>query len=103
MTIIDRKIIFQEKLTLENTQNDQNIVIKICVGTSCFVNGSQTLLNSIIDYIEKHELNEKVSIKASFCLEKCDQGPNIIIGDEVITHCSLDVIISKLKSKLGMQ
>lgn len=88
---------------MENTQNDQNVEIKICVGTSCFVNGSQTLLNSIIDYIDKHDLQEKVAIKASFCLEKCDQGPNIIIGDEVITHCTFDVILSKLRAKLQPQ
>jgi NADH-quinone oxidoreductase subunit G len=95
-----RKRILQDELTLVKTKNDKNLEIKICVGTSCFVNGSQTLLNNIINYIDKNELNENVIVKASFCLEKCDKGPSVTINDEIIHHCTTELAIATMKTKL---
>jgi NADH-quinone oxidoreductase subunit G len=29
-----------------------------------------------------------VNVSASFCFERCDRGPTIRIGDEIIEHCT---------------
>jgi len=90
-----------DKIPSEEPGNDKHVKIKICIGTSCFVNGSQALLNGIYEYIDQQGIDDNVEIKATFCLEQCDKGPNIIINDEIINHCSLDMITSKLKAILG--
>jgi NADH-quinone oxidoreductase subunit G len=95
-----KKPIQDEEVTPIKIKSAKNIKIKVCIGTSCFVNGSQTLLNNIIDYIDQNELNENVNVKATFCLAECDKGPNITINGEVMNHCTTNMVISNLKSRL---
>ena len=81
-------------------KEDANVEVKVCVGTSCFVNGSQALLNDIINYIDEKGLKNYVNVKATFCLEKCDKGPSVTIGEELLHHCTLDMAVDSLHKKL---
>ena len=64
--------------------------VSVCVGTGCYVRGSQDLLNGLIRHIEDHGLAGAVNVKASFCFENCDKGPTVRIGQTIIDKCSLD-------------
>ena len=72
------------------------IEVAICFGTSCFVRGAQTLLKELTDYIDKNELNRKVNIKATFCLERCDKGPVIRVGGKIIEKCTLEKAVQEI-------
>jgi NADH-quinone oxidoreductase subunit G len=64
--------------------------VRVCVGTSCYVRGSQALLNGMIRRIDELGLSGKVQVRASFCLEQCNQGPTVRIGPRVLHHATLE-------------
>lgn len=72
------------------------VEVAICFGTSCFVRGAQALLKELTDYIDKNELNRKVNIKATFCLERCDKGPVIRVGGKIIEKCTLEKAVQEI-------
>ena len=96
----NRKRILQDEIRLVSSKAEANVEVKVCVGTSCFVNGSQALLNEIINYIDDKGLKNYVTVKATFCLEKCDKGPSVTIGDDILHHCTLDMAVKTLQSNL---
>lgn len=74
--------------------------ISICFGTSCFLKGAQNLLRELTNYIEDNKLNQDVNIKATFCLERCDKGPVIRVGERIIEQCTLDKAVKEINKQL---
>jgi NADH:ubiquinone oxidoreductase subunit E len=66
--------------------------IAVCVGTSCYLKGSYNLLQRLLELAKEHNVQDRVSIGATFCLERCSQGPNIRINDEVVSGATEDKI-----------
>ena len=62
--------------------------VNVCAGTNCFLKGSQHILHELLDQVEKENLQDKVSISASFCFEKCDHGPTVSVDGNKIQHCT---------------
>lgn len=57
------------------------VEVYICVGSSCHLRGSYHIIKTFQDLIKKHHLEEKVELKASFCLGNCTQGVSVKIGE----------------------
>lgn len=62
--------------------------IYVCIGSSCHLKGSYDIISLFKENIEKHKLEDKVNLKASFCLGKCTSGVSVKINDEIITGVS---------------
>jgi NADH:ubiquinone oxidoreductase subunit E len=80
------------------------IQIRICHGTSCFLNGSQTLINKIKE--ETGVIPGQTTRDGNFsyeivpCMGGCNNGPVININGEFYTHIKaeqLPELIKKLK------
>jgi NADH-quinone oxidoreductase subunit G len=54
--------------------------VKVCVGTSCYLRGAREVLRRFSEEIEANRLEEQVDLSAAFCLEHCDQGPNVVVN-----------------------
>ena len=54
--------------------------VKVCVGSNCFHKGSRYILRRFADEIEAHGLEDKVDLRAVFCMEQCDRGPGVTIN-----------------------
>ncbi len=76
--------------------------VSICFGTGCFIRGSQKLLSQLTQFISQNKLEDKVTLGATFCFEKCDRGPVVKIGDELITHCTRLKAVEALTQKLHL-
>ena len=50
------------------------MVVKVCVGSACYVKGSHIIVKSLESLIAEHRLADKVELKASFCLGRCTQA-----------------------------
>lgn len=74
--------------------------ISVCVGTSCYLKGSQDLLHKLIDHVDDNNLQEKVDIKATFCLEQCDRGPSVTINGNTLEKCTLEKACQVMDSEL---
>lgn len=60
--------------------------IYVCVGSSCHLNGSYDIIELMKEAIKKNNLEDKVVLKATFCLNKCGNcGVNVKVNDEIIT------------------
>jgi len=58
--------------------------IYICVGSSCHIKGSYQIIKAFQNYVEKYALEEKVVLKASFCLGHCTKGVSVKVEDDFI-------------------
>ena len=95
-----RSRIKDETLELING-SDKKIKVNVCVGTSCYLKGSQDILHTLIRQVEEKNLQNQVEVQATFCLEKCGHGPNVSVDDDVISHATTGKIMSAIESKLG--
>ena len=80
--------------------NDGKINIGVCIGTNCFMRGSQDILKKIMNYVLDRKLSGLVEIKPSFCMENCGEGPNVAIGKKIISKATIDVVLKELENQL---
>lgn len=57
--------------------------VYICVGSSCHLKGSYQIMKIFQEIIKGKNLENKVELKASFCLGNCTNGVSIKVGDEI--------------------
>ncbi len=58
--------------------------VALCIGTSCFTQGSYELLQTMMAEAEKPGLADRVNFRATFCMEDCAHGPSVSVnGTEV--------------------
>ena len=58
----------------------------VCIGSSCHLKGSYNVIQTLQQIIETQHLHEKVNLKATFCIKKCDNdGIGIMIEDKHYT------------------
>ena len=84
----NRKRISDEGIALSDSNGNGSLEVNVCFGTGCFLKGSQKLLHDVLEHIRQNGLNDMVNVSASFCFERCDRGPTIRVGEEVIERCT---------------
>lgn len=96
-------ITFYSRFTLE-PKGKYNI--SVCLGTACFVKGSQAILDRLKDRlkIEEGKTTEdgKFSIDTTRCVGACGIAPVFTVNNEVYGHATvkkLDEVINELEKK----
>jgi NADH:ubiquinone oxidoreductase subunit E len=64
------------------------ITVTVCVGSSCHIKGAREMITRFNDFLTKEGLEKKVELKGSFCMERCGEGINWMIGDETLSSPS---------------
>jgi NADH-quinone oxidoreductase subunit G len=98
----NRKRISDEEMALSNAMGDNNLEVNVCFGTGCFLKGSQKLLHDVLEHIRQNNLNDMVNVSASFCFERCDRGPTIRVGEEVIERCTPQMAMEIIDRETGI-
>jgi NADH-quinone oxidoreductase subunit G len=76
--------------------------VKVCVGTNCYLKGSQDLLHKLTAHVQEDaKLKDSVEVRATFCLEQCGQAPNVMVGDEVVCKADFDKVKAALDKKVS--
>ena len=71
------------------------IELAICVGSSCHLKGSRDVIEALRGEILKNGLEDKVELKAAFCLGHCGQGGVCVkVGDKVISGLTSEKVPS---------
>lgn len=81
------------------------MVITVCVGSSCHVRGSHEIIQRYSEIIAEYRLKDQVSLRGSFCMERCTEGVNMDIDGEPLSAHNLkeaeqifhDKVLSKLR------
>lgn len=63
-----------------------NVTVEVCVGTCCFQQGAYETMQKLNKLLRANELEGAVELKATFCFEKCGQGPNIAVNGKLVEN-----------------
>ena len=96
-----KKRIQDTQIPLVRGTGKAKVTVKVCVGTSCFIRGSQALLGEVLRRVESEGFMNEVDVAATFCAEKCNKGPTVHIGDKTITKATADLVLEEVKYRLG--
>ena len=55
--------------------------ITVCIGSSCHIKGSRSVIEQLQYLIAENKLGDKVELAGTFCMGKCQQGVCVTIGD----------------------
>lgn len=62
------------------------IVVKVCVGSSCFLKGSSDIVQMLENKVSEAKLEDEVVLVGSFCAGKCNRvGVTVTANDDVYT------------------
>ena len=61
------------------------LLITICVGSSCSLRGSDDLASEFQRLIEKENLEGLVDIVGAFCMDTCDKGVSVKVGERAFS------------------
>ncbi|NTU66419.1 MAG: hypothetical protein HGB08_00680 [Candidatus Moranbacteria bacterium] len=78
--------------SLIGTKKDSDIVIKICSGTNCTVQGSSCLIAEVEKYFgikAGDEFNPKVRLEVISCLGRCGEGPIMMVNGRIYTKVTV--------------
>lgn len=63
------------------------LTVEVCVGSSCFLRGSEKVVQAFQDLIEKN-CPGKVILKGNFCMGRCTGGVTVKIGETYFSAVS---------------
>jgi NADH-quinone oxidoreductase subunit G len=102
-----RRRIADESLPLMQSQGDDKLKVSVCLGTNCYLKGSQEVLNGVLRHAEQNGLEGRIDVRAGFCFEKCETGPTVMIDGEHVCSCTaakaIEVINSRIESETPAQ
>ncbi|KYH34319.1 formate dehydrogenase subunit gamma [Clostridium tepidiprofundi DSM 19306] len=66
------------------------VTIEVCVGSACHLRGSYNVINAFKEIIDKRKLNDKVEIKAAFCLGNCTRPVSVRVDEGEVQSVNED-------------
>ena len=78
----------------------QSYNIEICLGSSCFSRGNREVVQIIRDFLRKNHLDDKVVLRGARCMNRCSEGPFIIINGKTFTSIGAQDIEKILEKEL---
>lgn len=95
-----RRRMHEADISLLDGEGADRLPVKVCVGTGCFMRGSQDLLEALVDLVDERQLANHVDVQATFCFENCDAGPNVQVGEHHIEQAGFEDVVDALDEHL---
>ncbi len=51
--------------------------------------------------MEEEGLTELVDVSATFCSERCDKGPTVQVGEEILTHADTEKVMGLVRPRIA--
>ena len=77
--------------------------ITVCIGSSCHIKGSRSVVEQLQYLIAENNLGDKVDLGGTFCMGKCQQGVCVTVDDaffSVTPDTVTDFFEKEVKAKL---
>ncbi len=75
------------------------MIVTVCIGSSCHLKGSRAVVTELQRLIGENNLNDKVELKATFCMNNCEQGVCVTV-DGVLFSVSPDTVEGFFKDEI---
>jgi NADH-quinone oxidoreductase subunit G len=85
-----RRRVADDAFPLFDSTASKKVQVNVCLGTSCFLRGSEKILRGLMRHAEENGLEKVVDIRGHFCLEQCDNGPGVEVNGERVEQCTLE-------------
>ncbi len=72
----------------------------LCMGSACHQMGVYEVLPKLQQLIKDHQLEDRITLKGSFCLEICSSGITMRFRDHNFTNISPQNIEEKFKTEI---
>lgn len=60
------------------------VFVQVCVGSSCYLKGSQEIVDLLESAVAEHHLEDDVVLSGSFCIGKCNRvGVTVQVDDDI--------------------
>lgn len=89
------------RLAEQKKESTDTLQVKICLGTNCFLKGSEKIMSDITKYVESKNLDKTVEIKPVFCFEKCAKSPNVMVGEKLISGATTEKVIEVVEKEIN--
>ncbi|MEN6469302.1 MAG: [FeFe] hydrogenase, group A [Smithella sp.] len=89
-TTYKRRSMRVQDIKEEEVASGPVVDVGVCIGTNCYIKGSWKLLEGLAAELRKRGLAERFRVKARFCTGQCEGGPNVAIGNKIISVDHLD-------------
>ena len=75
--------------------------VSVCLGTNCYLKGSQDVLNGVLRHAEQKRVWRTVSMCARASASRnARHGPTVMIDGEHMHHCTADKAIEEINSRI---
>jgi len=74
--------------------------VTVCVGSSCHIKGARDLIERFNSLLKEHQLDSMIELKGSFCMERCGEGVNWQIDDELYTSSDVENAVEIFREKI---
>jgi NADH:ubiquinone oxidoreductase subunit E len=78
----------------------RKVTVTVCVGSSCHIKGARNVIMRFNELLKEQNLEDKVELKGSFCMERCGEGINWQIDDEPLTSSNVDDAVSTFNERI---
>lgn len=69
----------------KSDKKDDALVIKVCCDSKCSDKGSRELRKKLKKLVEDRDLEDRVKVKKTDCLDECSDGPAAKAGKKTVT------------------
>ena len=60
------------------------LFVEVCVGSSCYLKGSQDIVELFEKSVQEHRIADEVVLSGSFCIGKCNRvGVTVRVNDDI--------------------
>lgn len=62
------------------------MIIQACVGSSCYLKGSQEIVEMLQDAMTEHKIENEITLIGALCIGKCNRvGVTVQVDDDIHT------------------
>ena len=62
------------------------MTIQVCVGSSCYLKGSQEIVEMLQDAMTEHQIENEITLIGALCIGKCNRvGVTVQVDDDIHT------------------
>lgn len=80
------------------------MIVQICIGSACHLKGSYSVIQTLNTLLEQEDLENRVTLKSSFCMGCCAGEVSVRIDDQPVTsvtpESTRDFFLSHIKGAL---
>jgi len=76
------------------------VTVTVCVGSSCHLRGARDVIERFNQLVAEHHVADRVTLKGSFCMERCGEGVNWQIDDQPLISATTEEAVTMFRQRV---